>query len=125
MENEEFNELFRLRLKTFALNVIAFLESVPYNSVTKTLSQQLCRSATSVGANWRAFCRGRSKRERFAKICIVVEEADESQYWLDIFSQLEYGNKTYLPYLLQEITEIVKVTSTIKGKFSSAEVLPK
>jgi four helix bundle protein len=125
MENEEFNELFRLRLKTFALNVITFLESVPYNSVTKTLSQQLCRSATSVGANWRAFCRGRSKRERFAKICIVVEEADESQYWLDIFNQLEYGNKTYLPYLLQEITEIVKVTSTIKGKFSSSEVLPK
>ncbi len=72
MTNEEFNELFRKRTIIFALKVIEFLETVPFNSATRVLSFQICKSATSVGANFRAFCRGRSRNERHAKICIVV-----------------------------------------------------
>ncbi len=119
MNNEEFNELFRKRTMAFALKVIEFLETVPFNSVTKVLTNQLCKAATSVGANWRAFCRARSKNERFAKICIVVEEADESQYWLELFEKTKYGDKNLLIPLVLEGTEIVKVTTRIKDSLYS------
>jgi four helix bundle protein len=62
----------------------------------KFLSYQLGKSATSVGANFRVFCRGRSKNEKFSKICIVVEEADESAYWIDLFMATGYGNPAEL-----------------------------
>lgn len=114
MKNDEFNDLFRNRTMTFALKVIEFLETVPFNSVTKTLSSQLCASASSTAANWRAFCRARSKNERFAKVCIVVEEADESQFWIEMFLRLEYGKKELLPALLDESTQILKVMTAIK-----------
>ena len=55
--------------------------------------------------------------EKYSKICIVVEEGDESQYWLQIFNQVNYGNKNLLPPLIQECNEIVKITTSIKHKF--------
>ena len=115
MTNEEFNAFFREKTKAFALGVIKFIATVPYNSATRVMNFQLCKAATSVAANHRAFCRGRSKNERFSKICIVVEEADESQFWLEIFDQLPYGDKDLLAWLIIEITEIVKVSTSIKN----------
>jgi four helix bundle protein len=115
MKNEEFNELFRKRTKDFAIQIIKFLESVPINSVTRVMIFQLGKAGTSVGANWRAFCRGRSKNERFAKICIVVEEADESLFWLELFIATDYGSKDQLEKLLKEGEEILKVTASIKN----------
>ncbi|MBP7239835.1 MAG: four helix bundle protein [Saprospiraceae bacterium] len=115
MTNEEFNAMFREKTKAFAIGVIKFIETVPFNSATRVMNFQLCKAATSVGANHRAFCRGRSKNERFSKICIVVEEADESQFWLEIFDQLPYGDKELLAWLMSEITEIVKVSTSIKN----------
>jgi four helix bundle protein len=114
MTNSDFNESFRKRTKAFALAVIAFLETVPYNGVTRVMTFQLCKAATSVGANFRAFCRGRSRNERYSKICIVVEEADESVYWLEVFEGAQYGDKTLLIPLLTEGEELIKVTATIK-----------
>jgi four helix bundle protein len=81
MKNGEFNELFRQRTMVYAIAVIEFLETVPVKAATRVMSYQFGIGGTSVRANFRAFCRGRSKNERFAKICIVVEEADESLYW--------------------------------------------
>ena len=78
------------------------------------MSYQLGKSATSVGANFHAFCRARSKNERFAKVCIVVEEADESLFWLELFKDSNYGSKEKLVYLLKEGLEILKVTASIK-----------
>ena len=115
MTNEEFNAMFREKTKAFAIGVIKFIETVPFNSATRVMNFQLCKAATSVGANHRAFCRGRSKNERFSKICIVVEEADESQFWIEIFDQLPYGDKELLAWLMIEITEIVKVSTSIKN----------
>jgi four helix bundle protein len=70
------------RTKKFALAVMDFVDILPNNSKGKVLGNQLLRSATSVGANYRAANRGRSKAEFIAKIGIVEEEADESCYWL-------------------------------------------
>ncbi|MFZ1677816.1 MAG: four helix bundle protein [Saprospiraceae bacterium] len=118
MTNKDFNEMFRKRTKVFAMNVIKFLEPIPYNSATRVISFQLCKAATSVGANFRAFCRGRSRNERFSKICIVVEEADETQYWLELFFETDYGNKDDIDILISEATEIVKITTTIKDNMT-------
>lgn len=118
MTNEEFNEMFRKRTRDFAVRVLKFLETVPLNACTRVMSYQLGKSATSVGANYRAFCRGRSKQEKFAKICIVVEEADESVYWLDLFDATGYGDKSELRWLSNEALEILKVTAKTKSSLS-------
>lgn len=66
------------RTKTFALRVIKLVGALPDGSAARTIGNQLVRSGTSVGANYRAACRGRSKAEFIAKLGIVVEEADET-----------------------------------------------
>ena len=114
MTNKEFNEIFRKRTLNFALKIILFLNTVPIDTATRVMNYQLCKAATSVGANFRAFTRGRSKNERFSKICIVVEEADETIFWLELFNGTSYGNKEFLAELLIESEEIMKVTGTIK-----------
>lgn len=119
MKNEEFNELFRKRTMAFAIKIIQFLKTVPFNSATKVMSEQLGGAGTSVGSNWRAFCRGRSRNEHFSKICIVVEEADESQYWLDIFKATEYGDPNMLNELIPECAEIVAIVTSIKDGYYS------
>ncbi len=68
MSNEEFNEGFRKRTKTFAAAIINFCDDLPSLPSMKIVTYQLCKSSTSTGANFRAFCRGRSKNEKYAKI---------------------------------------------------------
>lgn len=80
------------RTKKFALDVMAFINTLEYNMVTKNLGNQLLRSATSVSANYRAACRGRSKADFISKLGICEEEADESQHWLELF--IESGIKS-------------------------------
>lgn len=115
MTNEEFNEYFRKRTKTFAVDVIKFCDKLAPSQSTNVIVYQLCKSATSVGANYRAFCRGRSKRELYSKICIVVEEADESQYWLEVIFDSGKDNSQGLQSLIQEATEILKVVAKTKS----------
>ena len=118
MTNEEFNEIFRKRTQDFAVRVLKFLGTVPFNTATRIMSYQLGKAATSVGANFRAFCRGRSKNEKYAKICIVVEEADESGYWLELFDATGFGDKAEINWLLNEALEILKVTAKIKSSLA-------
>lgn len=117
MTNEEFNELFRDRTKQFAVRIFLLINKIPINTTTKIITYQLGKSASSVGANFRAFCRGRSKAEKFSKICIVVEEADECEYWLEILQKLEFEHEQELQELLQENLEIIKITQKIKTAF--------
>jgi len=71
------------RTQIFALRVFRLVEALPKTYAGKAIAMQLVRSGTSIGANYRAACRGRSKAEFRAKIGTVVEEADESVYWLE------------------------------------------
>ena len=114
MTNAEFNEIFRKRTQKFAIAIIKFIDKIPNNNATRVLTYQLGKSGTSVGSNFRAFCRARSQNERFAKICIVVEEADESIFWLEVFDETGYGDKLELKSLISENLEIIKVTGSIK-----------
>ncbi|MDH5597819.1 MAG: four helix bundle protein, partial [Cyclobacteriaceae bacterium] len=80
------------------------------------IGRQLLKSGTSVGANYRAACRARSKAEFFAKICIVVEEADETCYWLELLQESGF-NDVELEKVKVEADEIVKIFSSSRKIF--------
>ncbi|MBK7939351.1 MAG: four helix bundle protein [Lewinellaceae bacterium] len=124
MKHEEFNEGFRERTKKFAVEVINYCGKLPSTPSVKVILYQLCKSSTSVGANFRAFCRGRSKNEKYAKICIMVEEADESLYWLELISDSGKDASEKLLWLTQESTEILKIVAKIKSAFEPSPLSP-
>ncbi len=98
------------RTKKFALRVIRATQSVPRNRLAGVLGGQLMRSGTSVGANYRAACRARSKAEFLAKLGIVEEEADESLYWMELLVEAGLVRKERISSLMQEANEIVSIT---------------
>ena len=72
------------------------------------------RSATSVAANYRAACRARSTREFFAKISIVIEEADETLFWLELLEETNIISPEKLSLLKSDISEVLKITATAR-----------
>ncbi len=102
------NEL-KQRTKLFALRVIKLVASLPRIAHGRVIGQQLLRSATSVGANYRAARRGRSKAEFLAKLGIVEEEADESGYWLELIIDSGLLKRNLAEPLLQEANELVAI----------------
>lgn len=100
------------RCKEFALAVIRFLRTVPKTDEARTLSRQLLRSATSVAANYRAACRARSKAEFIAKMGVVVEEADESVFWLELFRDAGVVEPDKLRALLSEANQLLAIFSS-------------
>ncbi|QDV25985.1 hypothetical protein Q31a_43550 [Aureliella helgolandensis] len=83
--------------------------ALPENAVGRPIGNQLIRSATSVGANYRAACRGRSKAEFVSKLSIVIEEADESCYWLELIIEGELLAKDKVEALLDEANQITAI----------------
>ena len=71
------------RTKKFAIRIVRLVQSLPKTNIANVIGNQLLRAGTAVGANYRAACRARSKIEFIAKLGIVVEEADESCFWLE------------------------------------------
>ncbi len=110
-----FIEEMKKRTKKFGVDVILFCDSLKQCKATSVVTYQLIKSATSTGANYRAACRGRSQAEFFSKICIVVEEADESLFWLEIIDDSKLSSDhAELNRLLNECTEIVKIVTKSK-----------
>lgn len=79
------------KTKKLSINIIKDCKEVPYDYINNILIKHLVRSVTSVGVNYRAYARARSKNEANSKMCIVVEEADGVAYWLEITKEL--GNE--------------------------------
>lgn len=75
------------RTKKFALDIIKLAEHLPNNRVGWTFTDQIVRSSTSVAANYRAVCRARSDKEFISKMGIVIEEADETLFWLEMIEE--------------------------------------
>ena len=116
LSNAEFNSLLRERTLTFALQALHYLDNNT-EKIPRVIQYQLSKSATSVGANFRAFCRGRSPQERYAKICVTVEESDETTYWLSLIEQGAYDTSQALTHLLSEADEILRIVASIKRGF--------
>lgn len=96
----------RIRTKEFAVRVVRLVESLPRTRSVDVIGHQLLRSATSVGANYRSACRGRSRPEFLAKLGIVEEEVDESLFWLELLVEAGIVQRTVLVDLLTEANEI-------------------
>jgi four helix bundle protein len=102
------------RTKQFALRVIKLVESLPPSQSGRVIGNQLLRSGTSVGANYRSACRGRSKADFIAKVGIAIEEADETHYWLEILTEAGLVPEVRLAGLMQESDELVAIlTATV------------
>jgi len=97
------------RTKAFALEVIALVEDLPRGRSADAIGNQLIRSGASVGANYRAACRARSKREFLAKLGIVEEEADESQFWLDLVIARGLADTDRVMRLREEARQLVAI----------------
>jgi four helix bundle protein len=97
----------RGRTKRFAFNIINLIKRLPHNIATDAIARQLIRSGTGVASNHRSACRARSRREFIAKLGVVLDEADESELWLEALIQCELA-PTVLPVkpLLQEAAEL-------------------
>ncbi len=102
--------MFKRRTKQLALRVIKAVESLPKNRTADILGRQLIRSGTSIGANYRAACRGKSTADVIAKLRIVEEEADESAYWMELLIESGLVSEARLSELMQETNEIVAMT---------------
>ncbi|MGF7038282.1 four helix bundle protein [Mucilaginibacter lappiensis] len=101
------------RTQKFAVDVIKFIEELPRKHSLDVLSKQLLRSSTSIGANYRSACRGKSTADFINKIIIVEEEADESIYWLELIEQSALTNSNSLSSLKKEANELTAIFTAI------------
>ena len=106
--NSKDREQLRPRTKAFALRVIKLVDALPSRSRSaNVIGNQLLRSATSVGANYRTSCRARSTAEFCARMGVVEEEADESIYWLELLVESEIMKVSRLQNLIDEGHQLV------------------
>jgi len=107
------------RTKEFAKNIINLCRKLPNNREGRLIGDQIFKSGTSVAANYRAACRGRSKAEFIAKLGIVEEEADETLFWLEVIAEMNIVDPSPLDYLMQKCDEIIAIVvssaKTAKG----------
>jgi four helix bundle protein len=101
---------FKHQTRTLGLRVIKLVESLPRTRTADVIGRQALRSATSVGANYRAACRGRSPAEVVAKLGVVEEEADETLYWLEMLIEAGVIKQAQLTSLMKEADEIIAMT---------------
>ena len=121
-------EQLRARTKEFAIRIVRLFKSLPKNDEARIIGKQLLRSATSVAANYRAVCRSRSKAEFISKMSVVVEEADETAFWLELLIETSIIPEVRLRDLLTEANELLAIfaaslwTARQKRKGQSANV---
>ena len=110
------------RLQTFALRIIKLTESLPNNITGETLGNQIIRSGTSPGANYRSACLGKSDKDFLNKLKMVEEELDETLYWLELIIQSELIKENLLKDLINENNELLKIIvssiTTMKKKIN-------
>jgi len=120
MESLDYNEKYRQRTKKFAVAIIVFYaKHCKQSEELRVIGKQLLRSGTSVAANFRAVTRGRSHAERFSKMCIVVEEIDETQFWFELIEEANLIEKSLYIDIKNEIDELVKIFTTSKANMKN------
>ena len=116
---------FKGRTKKLALRVIKLTDALPNNQTANVIGKQLLRSATSVGANYRAACRGKSAADVISKLGIVEEEADESIYWMELLVESGLVAEAKLTSLMNDMNEVVAMTvasiKTLRAKLQQQQ----
>jgi len=109
--NEKTEEL-KARTKKFALDVLALARSLPRTDEARCVGRQLIRAGTSVGANYRAVCRSRSRPEFVARIGVALEEADESAFWQEIIEEGGFLPSRRVVSLLDEANQLTAILAS-------------
>ena len=114
-------EILKDRTKRFAIRIVKLFRALPKNDEARIIGKQVMRSGTSVAANYRAVCRARSNAEFISKIGIVVEEADETVFWLELLVETEIISIQKMESLINEANELLAVfaASQITAKTNS------
>jgi four helix bundle protein len=99
----------KLRTKKFALRIVKVFQALPRSEDARTLGKQLLRSGTSVAANYRAVCRSRSKAEFLARLGVVVEEIDETVFWLELLVESGIITPVRMGNLQREANELCAI----------------
>src|SRR5436190_20788778 len=107
-------EQLKQRTKDFALRVMTLVDHLPKNRKGRMFGDQLLRSATSVAANYRAACRARSTAEFTAKLGTVLEEADESAFWMELISDGGLLRQSRVDALFREANELAAILFTAR-----------
>ena len=102
-------QAMKRRTKEFSLRVIHLCQELPNDYVSRRIGDQLLRSGTSIGANYRAACRARSPKEFIAKLGIVEEEADEAMFWMETLIESNIVPEQLIKPLLKEANEILSI----------------
>jgi four helix bundle protein len=116
MENRKtkFVNQLQARTKHLALESVTIFRRLPRNEEARIIGKQFLRSALSIGANYRAVCRARSRAELFSKLSITVEETDEVLYWLEILIESELVNSDNVSSFTKEAKEILAILATAR-----------
>jgi len=102
-------EQLKARTKDFAIRIVRVFKSLLKNDEARIIGKQLLRAGTSVAANYRAVCRSRSKAEFISKMSVVVEEADETAFWLELLFETRIIAEARLRDLLSEANELLAI----------------
>ncbi len=102
-------EELKERTKQFAVRIVRLFQSLPKTDEARVLGRQVLRSGTGVGANYRAVCRARSRPEFIAKLGVVLEEADETVFWLELLVETGIVQQPRLEALLKEANELTSI----------------
>jgi four helix bundle protein len=113
MNNKEFGKQLETRTKNYAISIIKLSASLSNTPESKVIKNQITKSGTSVGANYREANRSRSKADFANKIKICESEASETVYWLDIISDLNWYDKNKIKSIIVEAKEILAIFTSI------------
>jgi len=113
MENKEFAKQLEKRTKIFAISIIKLSSSLPNTPEGRVIRNQVTKSGTSIGANYREANRSRSKADFANKISIAESEASETAYWLEIIEELGWADNQKIQTVLKESNELLAIFTSI------------
>lgn len=116
MDNKEFAKKLELRTLQFAISIINLSASLPKLSEALVIKNQITKSGTSIGANYREANRSRSKADFKNKIKISESEASETVYWLEIISELNWLEPIIIHEIMKESKELLAIFTSISNK---------
>lgn len=118
-------EELKSRTKAFALRVMAMIDHLPNTTKGRVIADQIMRSATSVAANYRAACRGRSRAEFISKLGVALEEADETMLWLELIGEGQLLRVQRVSGLIKEADELTAIMFSAQRSARQKVLIPK
>jgi four helix bundle protein len=113
MDNREFGRQVEIRTKKFAIGIIKLSSTLPKSEEGKVIKNQVTKSGTSVGANYREANRSRSKPDFLNRIKICESEASETMYWIELIDELKWSDTERTTLLLKEADELLAIFTSI------------